>query len=135
AGAAIVSSKGVRPSVQSARSSAPIGRATWEVYLTFTHRGPGCGGIDNAAGGGRLLRFGVNYTPRRRWFHAWLDFDPDEVREDLTQIAALGLDHIRVFHLWPLLQPNRAVIREPAVEQLLALVDVAADCGLDVVVD
>jgi hypothetical protein len=40
-----------------------------------------------------VLRFGVNYTPRRRWFHAWLDFDPDEVREDLTQVAELGLDH------------------------------------------
>ena len=81
------------------------------------------------------LRFGVNYTPRRRWFHAWLDFDPDEVREDLTQVAELGLDHVRVFHLWPLLQPNRTVIREEAVDQVLALVDVAAACGLDVAVD
>jgi endo-1,4-beta-mannosidase len=82
-----------------------------------------------------LLRFGVNYTPRRRWFHAWLDFDPDEVREDLTQVAELGLDHVRVFPLWPLLQPNRTVIRQEAVDQLLALVDVAAECGLDVAVD
>jgi hypothetical protein len=82
-----------------------------------------------------LPRFGVCYTPRRRWFHAWLDFDPEEAREDLAQVAELGLDHIRVFHLWPLLQPNRTVIREEAVEQLLALVDVAAGCGLDVVVD
>ena len=82
-----------------------------------------------------MPRFGVNYTPRRRWFHAWLDFDPDETRADLLQIAALGLDHIRVFPLWPLLQPNRGTVREAAVAQLLALVDVAADCGLDVAVD
>lgn len=81
------------------------------------------------------LRFGVNYTPRRGWFHAWHDFDPREAREDLAQIAGLGLDHVRVFHLWPLLQPNRTLIRTTAVDQLCRLVDIAAECGLHVVVD
>ncbi|MER7476231.1 glycosyl hydrolase [Streptomyces sp. NPDC126510] len=81
------------------------------------------------------LRFGVNYTPRRGWFHAWHDFDPAHAREDLEQIAALGLDHVRVFHLWPLLQPNRTFIRPAAVDQLGRLVDLAAEAGLDVLVD
>jgi endo-1,4-beta-mannosidase len=81
------------------------------------------------------LRFGVNYTPRRGWFHAWHDFDPGHAREDLDQIAALGLDHVRVFHLWPLLQPNRTLIRPAAVDQLAHLVDLAAEAGLDVLVD
>ncbi|PPS77293.1 MULTISPECIES: glycoside hydrolase 5 family protein [Streptomyces] len=81
------------------------------------------------------LRFGVNYTPRRGWFHAWHDFDPAHAREDLEQIAALGLDHVRVFHLWPLLQPNRTLIRPAAVDQLARLVDLAAEAGLDVLVD
>jgi hypothetical protein len=81
------------------------------------------------------LRFGVNYTPRRGWFHSWHDFDPEHAREDLAQIAGLGLDHIRVFHLWPLLQPNRTLIRTAAVDQLLLLVDLAAEAGLDVMVD
>jgi hypothetical protein len=81
------------------------------------------------------MRFGANYTPRRRWFHAWLDFDPAEVAEDLGQIAALGLDHVRVFPLWPILQPNRGVVRPAALDQVRRLVDVAADCGLDVLVD
>ncbi|GAA3785595.1 cellulase family glycosylhydrolase [Streptomyces coacervatus] len=81
------------------------------------------------------LRFGVNYTPRRGWFHAWHDFDPQHAREDLAQIAGLGLDHIRVFHLWPLLQPNRTLIRTAAVDQLVQLVDLAAEAGLDVMVD
>jgi hypothetical protein len=81
------------------------------------------------------LRFGVNYTPRRGWFHAWHDFDPAHAREDLEQIAALGLDHVRVFHLWPLLQPNRTFIRPAAVDQLVHLVDLAAEAGLDVLVD
>ncbi|MBR8639149.1 cellulase family glycosylhydrolase [Streptomyces tuirus] len=81
------------------------------------------------------LRFGVNYTPRRGWFHSWHDFDPAHAREDLDQIAALGLDHVRVFHLWPLLQPNRTFIRPTAVDQLVRLVDLAAEAGLDVLVD
>ncbi len=80
-------------------------------------------------------RFGVNYTPSQGWFHHWLDFDLDAVRADLDSIAALGLDHVRVFPLWPLFQPNRTLIRPRAVEQLTALVDAAGERGLDVAVD
>ncbi|KOG87073.1 glycosyl hydrolase [Streptomyces varsoviensis] len=80
-------------------------------------------------------RFGVNYTPTRGWFHHWLDFDLDEVRADLDSIAELGLDHIRVFPLWPVFQPNRTLIRPRAVEQLVQLVDAAGERGLDVNVD
>ncbi|WP_344389040.1 glycosyl hydrolase [Streptomyces vastus] len=80
-------------------------------------------------------RFGVNYTPRRGWFHSWHDFDAAHAREDLAQIAGLGLDHVRIFHLWPLLQPNRTLIRTAAVDQLVRLVDLAAEAGLDVLVD
>ncbi|MFJ7903059.1 glycosyl hydrolase [Streptomyces sp. NPDC096198] len=81
------------------------------------------------------VRFGVNYTPSQGWFHHWLDFDLDSVRADLDSIAALGLDHIRVFPLWPYFQPNRTLIRLRAVEQLLALADAAAERGLDIGVD
>ncbi|WP_330309159.1 MULTISPECIES: glycosyl hydrolase [unclassified Streptomyces] len=81
------------------------------------------------------VRFGVNYTPSQGWFHHWLDFDLDAVRADLDSIAALGLDHIRVFPLWPYFQPNRTLIRPRAMEQLVALADAAAERGLDVNVD
>ncbi|MFD0275076.1 glycosyl hydrolase [Kitasatospora sp. NPDC127111] len=80
-------------------------------------------------------RFGVNYTPTAGWFHHWLDFDLDAVRADLDSIAGLGLDHVRVFPLWPVFQPNRTLIRPRAVEQLAALVDAAGERGLDVAVD
>lgn len=80
-------------------------------------------------------RFGVNYTPSRGWFHHWLDFDLDDVRADLDSVAALGLDHVRVFPLWPLFQPNRTLIRPRAVDQLVQLADAAAERGLDVAVD
>ncbi|MDH6142864.1 hypothetical protein P3T35_004892 [Kitasatospora sp. GP30] len=83
----------------------------------------------------RQVRFGVNYTPSRGWFHHWLDFDLDSVRADLDAIAGLGLDHLRVFPLWPLFQPNRTLIRPRALEQLGELVDAAGERGLAVAVD
>ncbi|MFI5801993.1 glycosyl hydrolase [Streptomyces sp. NPDC051561] len=83
----------------------------------------------------RRPRFGVNYTPSQGWFHHWLDYDPSAVRADLESIAALGLDHVRVFPLWPYFQPNRSLIRPKAVEQLLDMADAAAALGLDVNVD
>ncbi|WP_128981965.1 glycoside hydrolase 5 family protein [Streptomyces roseicoloratus] len=80
-------------------------------------------------------RFGVNYTPSQGWFHHWLDFDLEAIRADLDSVAALGLDHIRAFPLWPLFQPNRTLIRPQALDQLGRLVDAAAEFALDVAVD
>ncbi len=82
-----------------------------------------------------MLRFGVNYTPSSGWFHHWLDFDLDAVRADFASIAGLGLDHVRVFPLWPVFQPNRGLVRPKAVDQLVSMVDAAAAFGLDVQVD
>lgn len=78
---------------------------------------------------------GVNYTPRAGWFHSWSDLDPSAVGEDLAQIADLGLDHVRIFPLWPLLQPNRTAISSAAVDDLLTVVDLAGQHGLDISVD
>jgi hypothetical protein len=85
------------------------------------------------------VRFGVNYTPSEHWWHLWLDFDAPGVGEgicrDFDAIAALGLDHVRVFPIWPVFQPNRGVVRLRAVEHLVELVRLAAAAGLDVTVD
>jgi len=81
------------------------------------------------------LRFGVNYTPSSGWFHSWLDFDADAVRRDLEQVAALGLDHIRIFPLWPLIQPSRGLIRQRALDDVARVVGAAAEFDLDVNVD
>ena len=78
---------------------------------------------------------GVNYTPRKGWFHSWSDLDPSAVDEDLAQIAALGLDHVRIFPLWPLLQPNRTLISPAAVQDVLTVVDIAGRHGLQISVD
>lgn len=81
------------------------------------------------------LRFGANYTPRSQWMHAWMSLDLDEVRRDFAALADLGLDHLRIFPLWTVLQPNRTLIRDQAVDDVRAVVDVAAEFGLDASVD
>lgn len=81
------------------------------------------------------MRYGVNYTPRVGWFHSWLDLDLAEIRRDMEQLAELGLDHVRIFPLWPLLQPNRTHIRAQALDDVADVVGVAHSAGLESVVD
>ncbi|MBS1898308.1 MAG: glycosyl hydrolase [Actinobacteria bacterium] len=87
------------------------------------------------ARGSAPLRFGANYTPSKDWMHSWLDLDLDSVRRDFAGLAALGLDHVRIFPLWPVLQPNRTLIRDKAVADVRAVVDIAAEFGMDASVD
>lgn len=83
----------------------------------------------------RPLRFGANYVPSAGWFYSWLDFDADSVRRDFADLAELGLDHVRVFPVWPWIQPNRGLVRASAVDDVLTVIDCAAEFGLDVAVD
>ncbi|MGB3731098.1 glycoside hydrolase 5 family protein [Microbacterium sp.] len=81
------------------------------------------------------VRFGANYTPSKDWMHSWLSLNLDDVRRDFAGLAELGLDHVRIFPLWPVLQPNRTLIREQAVADVRAVVDAAAEFDLDASVD
>ncbi|MFC7614533.1 hypothetical protein ACFQV2_14365 [Actinokineospora soli] len=83
----------------------------------------------------RPLRLGANYVPSTGWFYGWLDFDPDATRRDLADLAGIGLDHVRVFPIWPWVQPNRGLVRLRAVDDLLTLIDIAAEFDLGVAVD
>jgi len=80
-------------------------------------------------------RFGVNYVPSGDWFYSWLAPRWDAIQRDLEAIAALGLDHIRVLPLWPVLQPNRTLIREEALADVRRVVQLAGDVGLGASVD
>lgn len=81
------------------------------------------------------MRFGVNYTPSNGWFHAWLDPDWDGIDHDLQQIADLGMDHVRIFPVWPYLQPNRTWINRKGVDDVRRMVHIAGEHGLDTYVD
>lgn len=81
------------------------------------------------------LRFGVNYVPRDGWFYSWLGPDWAQVRQDMRAIASLGMDHVRIFPLWPVLQPNRTLVRQAALDDVRRMAEEAAAVGLDVAVD
>jgi endo-1,4-beta-mannosidase len=74
-------------------------------------------------------------VPSSGWFYSWLDFDADAVRRDFADLAGLGLDHVRIFPIWPWIQPNRGLIRSRAIDDVLAMIDCAAEFDLDVSVD
>jgi len=78
------------------------------------------------------LRFGVNFTPRKRWWYCWLDWDQQAIADDLSGIASLGLDHIRIQCLWPLFQPGINSVSDRLLDNLHSLLDLADDAGLDV---
>ncbi|MGH8879286.1 MAG: glycoside hydrolase 5 family protein, partial [Stackebrandtia sp.] len=80
-------------------------------------------------------RFGANYVPSANWFYSWLDFSADEVRADFDDLASIGLDHVRVFPMWPWIQPNRGFVRQQPIQDLLTVIDIAAERGLGVAVD
>lgn len=81
------------------------------------------------------MRFGVNYTPSHDWFHAWLNPNWESISNDFKQISSLGLDHVRIFPIWPYMQPNRTWINRKALDDLRKMVHIAGDNGLDVYVD
>ena len=81
------------------------------------------------------MKFGANYTPTHDWFHTWLNPDWDSVHRDLEQIASIGMDHVRLFPLWPILQPNRTLINHKGLEDVRRMVEIAGEYGLEAYVD
>jgi hypothetical protein len=79
-------------------------------------------------------RFGVNYTPTKDWLFFWNDFDADAVARDLDAIASLGMDHFRIFTMWPYFQPNRTWVSPGHLSRLEQLMQLAGQRQLDVCV-
>ena len=80
----------------------------------------------------RRVRLGLNYTPSKNWWYTWSDWDTQSIRADLADIAALGMDHIRIMAMWPDLQPNTTYVRGEQLGRLRAMLDLAAERRLDV---
>jgi endo-1,4-beta-mannosidase len=80
----------------------------------------------------RSTRFGVNFVPRKRWWYCWLDWDQQAIEDDLSGVAELGMDHIRIQCLWPFFQPGIGTVSDRALANLHSLLDAADKAGLDV---
>jgi len=78
------------------------------------------------------LRFGVNYVPSNRWWFCWQDWDSSAIAADLRAVADLGMDHVRIQCLWPMIQPGPSYVSDTILGRLRDLLDSADRAGLDV---
>ncbi|HIC90016.1 MAG TPA: hypothetical protein EYP04_11530 [Anaerolineae bacterium] len=75
---------------------------------------------------------GLEYLPRRHGILWWKSFDRGEVREELAQIAAWGVDAVRIPLIWEDFQPSSEKINHRALDHLGMALDAAGDAGLRV---
>lgn len=79
-----------------------------------------------------MIRFGVNYVPRKEWFFSWNHPDLRAAEEDFGAIRELGLDHIRLHLRWDVFQYADHAADPACPEVLRALLDLAHGAGLAV---
>jgi endo-1,4-beta-mannosidase len=78
----------------------------------------------------QAFTLGVNYWPRKKAMGWWSDFEAEEVREDFSLIRSLGMSLVRIFLLWDDWQPSPNTVNQEALDDLLTVLDIAADLGL-----
>jgi endo-1,4-beta-mannosidase len=79
------------------------------------------------------FELGINYWPRRSGMYMWRELDLAEVREDMSQIAGLGFDVVRVFTMAPDFLPQPLTVAADMVAKLVDVARAAKDAGLRVV--
>lgn len=79
-------------------------------------------------------RFGVNYTPSQNWWYSWQNWNIDSIKTDLDAIASVGVDHLRIFPIWPVFQTGAASFSTAALDLLSQLLTEMGTRGLDAVI-
>ena len=79
------------------------------------------------------FELGINYWPRRRAMYMWRDFDLGEVREDMSRIADMGFDVVRLLTLTEDFLPEPMTVDARMVTRLVDVARAAKDAGLRVV--
>ncbi len=79
---------------------------------------------------GEPFQLGVNYWPRQKAMFWWQDFEAEEVREEFSVIAALGMGWVRIFLLWEDWQPTPHQVNPTMLDRLGVVCDIAAELGL-----
>lgn len=58
---------------------------------------------------------GINYWSSRDAINMWENFDPESIEQDFRILADYGITHLRVFPIWPVFQPLKALYGPKAV--------------------
>lgn len=76
---------------------------------------------------------GTTYWPRRKGTLLWSEFDHGEVREELRQLAAIGLDTVRLPLHWEDFQPRLERVDSRVLRAFERALDLAGDAHLQVI--
>ena len=76
---------------------------------------------------------GVTYWPRRKGPLLWAELDRGEVRDEFQQLAAIGLNTLRLPLHWEEFQPRPERVSTTALRALEHMLDLASDTALRVV--
>jgi endo-1,4-beta-mannosidase len=79
------------------------------------------------------FELGINYWPRTTAMYMWRELDIAEVRDDMSHIADVGFDVVRVFALTEDFLPSPLTVPNAMVTRLADVVCAAKDAGLKVV--
>jgi endo-1,4-beta-mannosidase len=79
------------------------------------------------------FELGINYWPRKSAMYMWEEFDIGEVREDMTHIADMGFEVVRMFTRTKDFLPTPSTVDATMIQRLLEVVQAAGDAGLMVV--
>jgi len=79
------------------------------------------------------FELGINYWPRRSAMYMWRELDIVEIRDEMTHIASLGFDVVRIFALTQDFLPAPLTVAADMVARLVEVVRAAKDAGLKVV--
>jgi hypothetical protein len=98
---------------------------------------PAAGGTPAAAGprsaaAPPAFQLGANYVPSHDWHTTLERWDAAAVEADLAALSRVGVRCLRVFPLWPLVQPEPDRIDAVKLDRLAALLDIAHRHGLAV---
>ncbi len=77
---------------------------------------------------------GVNYWPRTKAMFWWKQFDAEEVRKDMAEIAALNLEGVRIFLMWEDFMPTPQHVDPSMLDRLRQVLDAAGAHGVRVIV-
>lgn len=79
------------------------------------------------------FELGINYWPSRRAMYMWQEVDLGAVRDEMSHIADMGFDTVRIFALTQDFLPRRGLVDTRMVNRLVEVVRIAAEVRLHVV--
>ena len=77
---------------------------------------------------------GINYWPQKTAMFMWRKFDRSSIQEDVATIRDLGFSRLSISLLWEDFQPKPKVVPPGMLDQLVEVLEMAADKNLKVMV-